>query len=254
MLQAAAGGREVEPDAPLAIGHHDLAASGDVPRGIELSAEQTPNLRQQPVPWRRVLIVHLQAEVAQHLGGAAFADADVDGTAVETRLRGGQPRHRRQEGDAGIPGLLGDRHPVGCLTAGHSQRPAVEGLLVRVVELQSTRPAAVVGHPLHDEIDADVAGLGTSLDLAHVSHVQIAPQEVGVRNGDCHEITPIDGHAGPLLGRAPTRPLLVPALETDIPERERLHGGSLAGVVGADEHHRTADLDLDLSKAFEIPE
>ena len=53
LLQAAAGGRQVEPDAPLAIGHHDLAASGDVPRGIELSAEQTPDMHQQPVPWRR---------------------------------------------------------------------------------------------------------------------------------------------------------------------------------------------------------
>ena len=64
-------------------------------------------MHHQPVPWRRVLVVHLQAEVAQHLGGPAFADADVDGTAVETRLRGGQPRHRRQEGDAGVPASSG---------------------------------------------------------------------------------------------------------------------------------------------------
>ena len=115
LLQAAAGGRQVEPDAPLAIGHHDLAARSDVPREIELSAEQTPNMHHQSVPWRRVLVVDLQAEIAQHLGGTAFADADVDGTTVQTRLRGGQPRHRRQEGDAGIPGRLGNRHPVGCL-------------------------------------------------------------------------------------------------------------------------------------------
>ena len=49
LLQAAAGGRQVEPDAlvlraALAIGHDNLAASGDVPRGIEPGAEQALDL------------------------------------------------------------------------------------------------------------------------------------------------------------------------------------------------------------------
>ena len=48
------------------------------------------------------------------------------------------------------------------------------------------------------------------------------------------------------------RPLLVPALEADVPQGQRLHRRGLPGVVRSDEDHRIAELDLDLAEALEV--
>ena len=46
--------------------------------------------------------------------------------------------------------------------------------------------------------------------------------------------------------------LLVPALQTDVPEGEPLHCRSLPGVVRADEHNGVAEVDLDFGEALEV--
>ena len=111
-----------------------------------------------------------------------------------------------------------------------------------------------MAHALDDEIDADVAGPLPAVDSLHVAHVQVAPQQVGVGDGDGHEIAAVDGHPGPLLRGALPGPLLVPALEADVPERERLHGRGLPGVGGTDEDDGTAEIDLDLAEPLEVPD
>ena len=203
-------------------------------------------------PVRRILLAYSEAEVAQHLGGAPLADPHVDGALIQPRLRGGQPGHRGQEGDAYFARRVGYGHAVGCLPLGPAQRPAVEGLLVRVVELQAAGPGLVRGHALDDEIDADVAGRLPAVLTPHVAHVHAAPQEIRVRNRNRDQVAAVDGDAGSLLRRALAGALLVPAFQADVPEGERLHRRRLSGVVRADEDHRIPELDFDLLEALEV--
>ena len=252
LLQASARRRQVEASVALPVGHRDLAALGDVARRVELHAEQAPDVVDQGFPGGRFLFVNPEAEITQHLGSAALADADVDGALIQPRLGGGQPRHRRQERDADRSRVIRHRYAARRPVLGPPQRPTVKRLLVRVVELQPARPAPVAAHALDDEFDADIAGPWPAVDALHVPHVQVPPQQVGVRNGNRHQIPPVDGHPLRFFRGTLAGPLLVPALEADVPQGQRLHGRGLPGVVGADEDHRAPELDLDLVEALEV--
>ena len=208
----------------------------------------------ESVPPFRLLFVNPEAEVAQHLGGASLADADVHGALIESRFGGRKPRHRGQEGDADVSCRVRYRHAVGRPAVGLAERTAVEGLLVRVVELESADPALVGGHTLDEEVDADVAGGLPAVFPPHVPHAHPAPQQIRVGYRDRHEVAAVDGHAGTLFWRALAGSLLVPALEARVPQSQRLHRGGLSRVVRADEDHRVAELDLDLAEALEVPD
>ena len=246
------GRGQVELDVLLAVGHGDLPALGNVAGRANLGTEQALDLPDEPFPHSFVFVVDLQAEIAQHLRGAAFSDPDVDRPFIETRFRGRQPGHGRKESDPYGSRFDGDRHAIGSLARGQTERPAVEGLVVGVVELQPAGPALIVGHSFDDDFDADVAGDLAALDFANVPHVQPPPQEVGVGNRDGNEVAAVDRDPGAFLRCALSRPLLVPAPEADVPEGEGLHGRGLPGVVGADEDHRAPELDLDLVEALEV--
>ena len=200
----------------------------------------------------RTFLPDVVTEVAQYFRRAGFPDANVDRPVIEPGLGCRKPRHRRQEGDCCRPRLARNRHPLGRPSFGQPQRPAVEGLLVRIVELEPAAPAPIPGHPVDGDFDPHVGGLLAAADIANVADMELTPQEVGVRNGYRDEIPAVDRHAGALLGCRPPGTSFVPALEADVPKCEYLQGRGLPGVVGSDEDDRAAELDLDLSEALEI--
>ena len=223
LLKAPAAGREVEPDAPFPVAHRDLAALLDVERLVQFDTEEPVDPLLQVGPDVRALAMNPEAEVAQHLGRPALADTDVDRPRVEARFRRRHPRHRRQVGDLHRPGLLRHRHARRRRAPFEPQRPAVEGLLVRVVELEPATPVApglaslsgprgvllrvAVGRrpgtrALDDDVDTDVVGPLAAVDRVNVACVQVAPQQVGVGYGYRHQVAAVDRHARTLLGRA----------------------------------------------------
>ena len=108
--------------------------------------------------------------VQQNLRSSTFPDSDVDRTLVQSCLRRGKAGHRRQEGNLRRACFYWDRHAFGSAGIRKTQRAAVEGLFVCVVKLQSADPAMVPGHSLHDDIDPDIAGPLSTVDLADVSN------------------------------------------------------------------------------------
>ena len=260
LLESPAAGGEVEPDAPLPVAHRDLAALLDVERLIQLDAEEPLDPFRQVGPGVGAVAVDSKAQVAQHLGRAALADADVDRTRVEAGFRRRHARHRRQVGDLHRPGLLRHRHPQRRRTPFEPQRPAVEGLLVRVVELEPAPPPAPCAgrdrtagrRPLHQHVDADVVGALPPVHRADVPGMQVAPQQIRVGDGYRHQVAAVDRHARALLGRLAARPPFEPPPQADVPQRQRLHRRGLARVVRADQHDGAAQFDLDLLEALEV--
>ena len=148
LLKTPARGGKVELDALLPVGHRDFAALRNVARRANPGTEQALDLPGQPVPHSFVFFVDLQTEVAQHLRGAAFSYADVYRPFIETCFRGREPRHGRQERDPYGSRFHGDRHALGGFSRGQTERPAVEGLVVGVVELQPAGPGLDRWSPL----------------------------------------------------------------------------------------------------------
>ena len=63
----------------------------------------------------------------------------------------------------------------------------------------------------------------------------------------------VDGDPRPFAGLALTlQPLLLPALQTNGPQDQRLQDGGFAGVVGANEHHGIPQGNLHVLKVLEI--
>ena len=251
LLQPASGGGEIEGNATLAIRHHDFAAFDQVAGWQELNPEQELHTAGElpPPVFRR--LADPVAQVAQHLGGAALADAHVDRAGVEAGLGGRQSRQRRQQGDAHPLRLHRNLHPRPGLARVQAHRPAVERLLVGVVELQAAAPGAPLAHAVDDDLDTDAAGAALAPRRAYVPHPQIAPQQVRLRYRKRDQVAPVHGYAGTHLRHFPVA-LLVPALQPHVPQRERLQRRGLARVVGADEDHRVAQLDDNLVETFEI--
>ena len=282
LLKAPPAGGEVEPDAALPVPHGDLAAFLDVERLVQFDAEEPFDPFRQVGPGVGAVAVNAEAQVAQHLGRAALADADVDRPRVEAGFGRRHARHRRQIGDLHRPGLLRHRHPRRRRAPFEPQRPAVEGLLVRVVELEPAPPsspgdgfscrAAVLSvgnrpaagnrpagrhrptgrRPLDHHVDADVVGPLPAVHRARVPRVQVAPQQVRVGDGDRHQVAAVDRHARALLGRLAARPPFEPPPQADVPQRQRLHRRGLARVVRADQHDGAAQFDLHLLEALEV--
>lgn len=74
---------------------------------------------------------------------------------------------------------------------------------------------------------------------------------MGVGNGE--QILAVDGHPRPFAGLAlALRPLLLPALQANGPQGQRLQDGGFAGVVGANEHHGIPQGNLHVLEALEI--
>ena len=252
LLESATRGGEIESHPPFPVAHGDLATLRDVAGRLQLRAEEAVNLFDELPPVLRTVLADVVAEVAQHFGRAGFPDTNVDRPVVESGLGCRETRHRWQEGDRGRPCFARNGHPLGRPSLGQPQRPAVERLLVRIVELEPATPAPIPGHPVDGDFDPHVGGPLTAADIAHVADVELTPQEVGVRNGYRDEIPAVDRDAGALLGCRPPGTPFVPALEADVPESECLQGRGLPGVVGSDEDDRAAELDIDLSESLEI--
>ena len=71
-----------------------------------------------------------------------------------------------------------------------------------------------------------------------------------MRYGD--KVTTIDRNTWPSLRRLLACSFFFPALDTDIPEGQRLHGGGLAGVVWTNQNDRVSQFKLCIIKALEI--
>jgi hypothetical protein len=124
--------------------------------------------------------------------------------------------------------------------------------LIRVVELETTFPWGVVSDARDQDVDPDIPGVLFPVVSADSPNVQVSPQQIGIWHRYGNQITPIDGHAGPLLGGVFRRAFLYPLAETGFPQGERLQGGCLTRIVGPDENHGLAQLDLNVVKAFEV--
>ena len=204
------------------------------------------------LPQLRLFSSDLIAQVAQHFGCAPLPNAHVDRSLVEPRLRGGKPGHGGEKRNQNPAGFLGDRHPFRVFSRGASQWPAIERLFIGIVELQATGPGSVLHYALDNNIDSHVPSFLPAAVLAHFPHVQVPPQEVRTWYRYGNQISAVDGHSRALFRCGLSRPFLVPTLEPDVPEGQRLHGGGFSRVVRSGEDHRIAQFDLDLSKTLEV--
>ena len=86
----------------------------------------------------------------------------------------------------------GDRH---ALAVSLAQRPAVERLLVGVVEFEAARPIA----PVDDDLDSNVLRpLPAVLVPAAGVGVKVAPQQLRCRHRQRDQVAPVDRDARPL--------------------------------------------------------
>jgi hypothetical protein len=106
--------------------------------------------------------------------------------------------------------------------------------------------------PLDLDLDQHVAGLGFRALAKGFAHVQIAPQQVGSRNRQRDQVSPIDGDPGAFLGHRTRAALFHPPPHARVPQSQSLQGRGLAGVVRPDEHDPLTELDLDLVEELEI--
>lgn len=137
LLLAPAAGGEVEPETITGpVGHRDLASLGNVLRLVETAAEQLVDSVVEALPssLAAFLLENSIAQVAQHLGGTCLTEADVDRSLIQSSLVGRKSGHRRQVGNAHVPCGFGYRHALAVFPA---QGPAVEGLLVGVIEFEA---------------------------------------------------------------------------------------------------------------------
>ena len=146
-----------------------------------------------------------------------------------------------------------DRHPLRLLPGTHSQWAAVERLRVCVVKLQAALPLTTFRDSFYYDIYPNVVSMLPPIDSLYVAHMKLPPQEIGIWDGYGYEVSAVDGDARTLLRRLLVRPALTPSLHSIVPKRQRLHSGGLPRVVRANEDHWAAQLDLDFTKALEIP-
>ena len=252
LLKPPAAGGEIKRGAVLAVAHGYLAPLVHVAGLVEVGPEQVTDLPGEPIPLLGPFTVDAKAEISQHFSGAALADPHVDRTLFEAGLGGGQARHRRQEGHLNPVGLGRDGHAFRGPALGESQGAAVERLLVGVVELQPAGPRPVAADTFHQNLDADVASSSPAVRLARVAGAEIAPQQVGGRRRNGHQVSAIDCDPGRPPGSGRAAPPGVPALQARAPQRQRLHGRGLARVVGSDEQDGVAEFDLDAVEALEV--
>ena len=250
LLQSPSAGRDIERDPVFPVGHLDFAPFLHIAGLVESGAEEGFRPIGQKFPSVSAFLQHAVAQVAQHLRRSALADPDVDRAAVQPGFRRRKARHRREESDPGRTGGFRNRHAFSVFAV--SQRPAVKRFLVRVVELQSAGPGGAGGDPLDNHVDPDIGRPLPASVRAHIARVQPAPEKGGARNGNRQDILTVDGDAGSLLRHGLSGALLVPAFQARVPEGQRLHGGSLAGIVRTDEDHRIPEFNVDALEALEI--
>ena len=196
--------------------------------------------------------MNLVAQIAEHFGRAAFPDPHVDGALIETRLGRREAGHWGQEADLDGLGLIRHRHAFGVLLRRQPQWPAVERLVVGIVELEAARPVTALSNAFDNDVYPYVARLRFTMHPAYVAYMKFAPQEIGFGHGQGDEITAVDRNARAFLRRTFAPPLLVPTLDANVPQGERLHRRSLTRVVGADEYYGTSQLDLDVVESLEV--
>ena len=138
------------------------------------------------------------------------------------------------------------------LVIAKSQRTAIEGFFVRVVEFETAGPSAIFANPVDEQIDTYVRCLLTSLDSAHIPRVEPAPQQRGPRVRYCQQVASVNRHSGTFAGCALVAAFFLPALDADVPEGQRLHGGCLARVVRTDKDHRVAQLNFGFFESLEV--
>jgi len=200
-------------------------------------------------PLFRVFLLNPVTKIAQHFGGPAFADANIDCAVIKPGFRGRQAGHRRQKSDFSLHGRGRNRHP---LTAIETQRAAVKRFRIGVIKLQTANPTFIFVRSLNDDVDADIVGALRAVNLSRISGVKSMPQQIGMRNRNGNQIAAVDRDALFLLMGGAARTFFMPALNADIPKRQRLHGRGLARVVRPDEYHRVAEFNFGLTEAFKV--
>ena len=96
----------------MLVFHGNLTSFLQITRPIELHTKQLVNLARQFIPSLRLILAHNVTKIPQHLGGAAFTDAHVEGTWIQPGFNGSQAGHGRQERHVYLGGLLWNRHPL----------------------------------------------------------------------------------------------------------------------------------------------
>ena len=194
----------------------------------------------------------MEAKIPQDLRRSSLSDQKPDLARLLDELPIRQPRHRREKGDARGAGLLRHKHSFGVIVWRFSKGAAVQGFVVCVVKFKAADPTPVVSHPFDDDIDADIPGIRLAIDAPDVSDMQVFPEQVSIRYRHGNQVLPNDGHARPFSGRLLAPALLIPAPETDFPQRDRLECRGLSGIVRPNKNDRVAELDFRAGKAFEV--
>lgn len=138
-------------------------------------------------------------------------------------------------------------HPA----VGGFRQPTVERLLVGVIEIDRALPRFVAMDALRGQADEYLLRLLFALRTTGLQGVEVTPEQAGAGHRHGVQVPTIDDDAG-AFARAAFLPPFRPAPPADIPESKRLQGGSLARVVGADEHHGVAQLELDFGEPLEV--
>src|SRR6266581_3457119 len=112
-------------------------------------------------------------------------------------------------------GFWGNNISVRAFFLHRTKRAAIERLVICVVELQPTRPRLVSGDPFDDHVYSNILSLLLAVDLLDVPHMEISPQKVGPWHRDSDEVSPIDGHPGPLFWSGLSTSLFDPSLKAD---------------------------------------
>ena len=183
----------------LSIAHGDLASFLHIAGLVEFGAEEGLDPLNQRIPFVGAFAQDAETQVAQDFGSAAFAHPHVHGALIEPRLRRCEPRHGREEGDVRRSRFLRDWHPSWGFGVVEPQRPAIERLLVGVVEFEAAGPSLVLVDPLHNEVDPHVVCLLAAVDLPNVSHMEVAPQKDCARMRDGEQVPAVDRDARTLF-------------------------------------------------------
>ena len=147
MLQPSPGAGQVEEATrAIPVVHGDFTTLFDELGWLKLRAKEGFDGLSDFLPsgFRVGLLVNLMAEVAQDLCCLAFAQQDVDATALPFRLSCRKARLWRKESESRFSGLGRHRHPLGILILTEPQGAAVKGLLVSIVEFKTAGPDSVV--------------------------------------------------------------------------------------------------------------
>lgn len=159
---------------------------------------------------------------------------------------------RKGNADRGCRQCRRHPHSIRLSVLIHPQGTAIERFLVGIVELKTALPRFIVCHSRNHNIDTNVSCVQLTVRALDRAHMQVSPQEVGVRNRYGNQISSVDRNSRALLGRVFSRAFLDPLPEADFPQREGLQRRRFPGIIGTNKHHCFAKFDFNIFKTLKV--